>query len=61
MELIAKVLSFNDEQKVAVGLRVAPTNLISSIFATVIGGGARAAGDDEGRHSSEQVEVRLIC
>jgi hypothetical protein len=58
MELIAKVLSFNDEQKVAVGLRVAPTNLISSIFATVIGTGARG-NDEDGRRSPEQVEVRF--
>jgi hypothetical protein len=60
MELIAKVLSFNDEQKVAVGLRVAPTNLISSLFATVIGGGGgggRGGGDEDGRRSPEQVEV----
>ena len=60
MELIAKVLSFNEEQKVVVGLKVAPVNLISSIFATVIGtGGASGSSADnpdvvEGDNLAEQ-------
>lgn len=35
LDLIAKVLSFNDEQKVAVGLKVGPIDIMSTIFSTV--------------------------
>lgn len=54
MELIAKVLQFNEEQKVVVGLKVAPVNLISSIFATVIGSGSAPA-------SAVASEVEVCC
>ena len=36
LELIAKVLVFNEEQLVAVGLRVPPINLFASLINTVI-------------------------
>lgn len=37
LELIAKVLAFNEEQLVAVGLRVPPINIFASLLQTVIG------------------------
>jgi hypothetical protein len=37
LDLIAKVLSFTDEQKVAVGLKVGPINIFTSILTNVIG------------------------
>ncbi len=64
MELIAKVLAFGDEQKVAVGLKVAPTNLISSLFASVIGSGSAASAPQEVevRHPSvTSPHARVLC
>ncbi len=37
LKIIAKVLSFTDEQLVVVGLKVPPIDLLSSIVTTVIG------------------------
>lgn len=37
MELIAKVLCFDDDQLVAVGLKVPPMNIFSSLVNTVLG------------------------
>ena len=35
LDLIAKILGFTDEQKVAVGLKVGPIDIMSTIFSTV--------------------------
>ena len=37
LDLIAKVLNFSDEQKEAVGLKVPPNNLISTLFSFATG------------------------
>jgi hypothetical protein len=61
MELIAKVLIFNDEQKVAVGLKVAPTNLISSLIASVIGNSSGGRSDSAGDAEEPQVSRIGVC
>lgn len=37
LKIIAKVLSFDDEQLIAVGLKVPPIDLLGSLLSTVIG------------------------
>ena len=37
MSLIAKVLKFNDEEMVLVGLKVGQVNLISSLLGSIVG------------------------
>ena len=50
LKIIAKVLSFTDEQLVIVGLKVPPIDLISSIVTTVIG-----------KPVAKEVPVRHYC
>eukprot|EP01035_Chromulina_nebulosa_P017856 gene17856-23469_t len=37
LDLISRVLNFNEDQKITVGLKPAPVNIISNIFKTIIG------------------------
>jgi hypothetical protein len=37
LKIIAKVLAFNDEQLIAVGLKVPPIDIFATILTTVIG------------------------
>lgn len=37
LDLIGRVLNFDEDQKVAVGLRPPPINIVSSLYKTLIG------------------------
>ncbi len=51
LKIIAKVLAFDDEQLIAVGLKVPPIDLLGSLLSTVIGRPAPAP----------EVKVRYRC
>jgi hypothetical protein len=56
LKIIAKVLAFDDEQLIAVGLKVPPIDLIGTLLTTVIG---RPAPPPE--VEVRQARVRCFC
>ena len=57
LELIAKVLNFSDEQKEAVGLKVPPNNLISTLFSFAAGAGPSSSGNGTNESLSSSPEA----